>query len=172
VTAIHINPLLGGLPVTTIRVVANTTLPPDRVLYAARDFSERRADIFPAVSVPKLEVHSQGETSANVTEGTRAGFGDNWERCDYDWSQPDLVRATVTDSNVYAVPGSSWEIAATPSDGGSRVEMTWVREFRGNARGRIFGTAFRLFGNRIFNKYGRDIVENLEKVEAKPSPDV
>ena len=151
---------------TTIRVVADTTVPPDRVLYAARDFSDRRADIFPAVSVPKLEVHAEGDTSADVTESTRAGFGDNWERCDYDWSRPGSVKATVKESNVYAVPGSSWEITATPSASGSRVEMIWIREFQSNARGRIFGTAFRLFGNRIFNKYGRDIVKNLEKVEA------
>ena len=77
------------------------------------------------------------------------------------------MTATVTESNVYAVPGSSWEIRATRSDGGSRVEMLWIREFRPNARGRIFGTAFRLLGNRIFSKYGRDIVRNLEKVEAR-----
>jgi len=152
--------------VTTVRVICETTIAPDRVLYAARDFTERRAEIFPAVSVPKLEVHTEGETSADVTEGTSAGIGDNWERCNYDWSRPDSVTATVTESNVYAVPGSSWEIKATPSDGGSRVEMLWIREFRPNARGRIFGTAFRLIGNRIFNKYGREIIENLEKVEA------
>ena len=76
------------------------------------------------------------------------------------------MTATVTESNVYAVPGSSLEIRVTPSGGGSRVEMSWIREFRPNARGRIFGTAFRLIGKRIFNKYGREIVENLEKVEA------
>jgi hypothetical protein len=152
---------------TTIRVVAETTLPPDRVLYAARDFTERRAEIFPAVSIPKFEVHAQGDTSADVTEGTRAGIGDNWERCDYDWSRPGSVRATVKESNVYAVPGSSWEIRAARSESGSRVEMTWSREFRRNARGRIFGTAFRLLGDRIFDKYGRDIVKNLEKVEAR-----
>ncbi len=152
---------------TKIRVVSETTVPPDRVLYAARDFTERRADIFPAVSVSKLEVHTRGETSADVTEGTRAGIGDNWERCDYDWSRPDSVKATVKESNVYAVPGSSWEIKATPTDSGSRVEMIWIREFRRSARGRIFGTAFRLLGNRIFSKYGRDIVRNLEKVEAR-----
>lgn len=92
---------------TTIRVVAQTTLPPDHVLFAARDFSVRRAEIFPAVSVPKLEIHSEAKTSAEVTEGTRAGFGDNWERCDYDWSKPGSVTATVKNSNVYAVPGSS-----------------------------------------------------------------
>jgi hypothetical protein len=152
--------------VTTIRVGVETTVPPDRVLYAARDFSERRAEIFPAVSVAKLEVHAQGESTADVTEGTRAGLGDNWERCDYDWSEPGSVKAAVKESNVYAVPGSSWEINASANDGGSRVEMVWTREFRRNARGRIFGTAFRLLGNRIFNKYGRDVVRNLEKVEA------
>ena len=32
-------------------------------------------------------------------------------------------------------------------------------------RRRRFGTAFRLVGNRIFNKYGREILENLERVE-------
>jgi Polyketide cyclase / dehydrase and lipid transport len=152
--------------VATIRVSADTSVPPDRVLFAAHDFSERRADIFPAVSVPKLEVHGEGDTSADVTEGTRAGIGDNWERCDYDWSQPGSVTATVKDSNVYAVPGSSWDIKATSNETGSRVEMTWVREFRRGPRGRIFGTAFRLFGNRLFDKYARDILENLEKLEA------
>ena len=153
---------------TTIRVMAETSVPADHVLFAAHDFSERRAEIFPAVSVPKLEVHGQSATSADVTEGTRAGIGDNWERCDYDWSRAGSVTATVKDSNVYAVPGSSWEIKATPDGPGSRVEMTWVREFRRGARGRIFGTAFRLFGQRIFDKYGRDILANLEKVEAGP----
>jgi hypothetical protein len=77
------------------------------------------------------------------------------------------VKATDTESNVYAVPGSSWEIKATPKDGGSQVEMVWIREFRRNARGRVFGTAFRLLGNRIFSKYGRDIVRNLEQVETR-----
>jgi hypothetical protein len=153
--------------VTTIRVVSDTSIPPDRVLYAARDFTARRAEIFPAVSIPKLEVHTQGETSADVSEGTRAGIGDNWERCDYDWSTPGSVKATVKESNVYAVPGSSWEIKATPKAGGSHVEMVWIREFRRNARGRAFGSAFRLLGNRIFNKYGRDILRNLEKIEAR-----
>ena len=152
---------------TTIRVAFETNVPPDRVLYAARNFTARRADVFPAVSVAKLEVHARGETTADVTEGTRAGIGDNWERCYYDWSEPGSVAATVTDSNVYAVPGSSWEITAAPNEAGSRVEMTWIREFRPGPRGRIFGTAFRLFGNRIFNKYGRDIIGNLEKVEAR-----
>ena len=76
-----------------------------------------------------------GLTSADVTEGTRAGPIVNWERCQYDWSTPGRVIATVTDSNVYATPASKWEITATPNEaGGSHVEMIWTREFKRGPR--------------------------------------
>jgi hypothetical protein len=152
--------------VPTIRVRADTPVPAERVLEAARDFSSRRADVFPAVSVERMTVHEVEETSADVTEGTRAGVGVNWERCRYDWSQPSVVTATVTDSNVYASPGSSWELKASEADGGASVEMTWVREFQRNARGRFWGSLFRLAGKPIFGKYARDVLRNLEKLEA------
>ena len=119
----------------TVRVVATTRIAPERVPHAARDFSERRERIFPAVSLKRMEVHDLGATSADVTEGTRAGPIVNWERCRYDWSEPDTVVPTVTDSNVYAVPGSSWSLTATRQDGGSRVGISWVREFRSGPRG-------------------------------------
>jgi Polyketide cyclase / dehydrase and lipid transport len=151
--------------VPTVRVVAESSLPPERVLEAAHDFSERRAEVWPAVSVGRLEVHEVGDTWADVTEGTRAGPVVNWERCRYDWSQPGSVKATVTDSNVYAFPGSSWEIKATPKNGGSQVQMMWVREFKRSPKGRLFGTAFRRLGNKLFGKYARDTLENLEKLE-------
>ena len=119
------------------------------------------------MSVDRLVVHEIGETSADATEGTSVGpLGANWERCRYDWSQPDAVKAPVTDSNVYAVPGSSWELKASPNDGGSRVEMVWERQFRRNARGILFGSAFRVFGKRIFDKYAREIVANIERLDA------
>jgi len=152
---------------TTIHTSNESPIAAARVLAAARDFSARRAELFPAVSVQYLEVHELGDTWADVTEGTKAGIGINWERCRYDWSQPGTVTATVVDSNVYAVPGSSWEIRTTPSPlgNGSRVEMIWVREFTDGARGTIFGTLFRLFGKPIFNRYARDTLQNLTKLE-------
>jgi hypothetical protein len=154
--------------VSTIRVVSETSLPPDVVLTAAHDFSERRAEIFPAVELEHFEGHELAESSADVTEGTKVGpFGTNWERCRYDWSQPGTVKAPVTDSNVYEPLPSSWEITATPNNGGSRVEMVWTRKFRGGARGRIFGTLFRLVGKPIFGRYARDVLANLEGLEAR-----
>src|ERR1700758_2689941 len=120
---------------TTIRVATDCTLAPPRVLHAPYDFGPRRTQVWPAVHAEPLTVHALGETTAEATEGTPAGIGINWERCRYDWSEPGRVTATVTDSNVYAHPGSSWQLTAAPAARGSRVEMVWQRTFRRNPRG-------------------------------------
>ena len=155
----------NSAPVTKILVTEATTVPPERVLRAARDFSDRRAKVFPAVSVRHMTVHSVEDTTADVTEGTRVGPFVVWERCKYDWSKPGCVTATVIDSNVYGFPGSSWEITAVPSDRGSSVSMTWTRCFQRRPLGRIMGVAYRRVGQRSFTKYGRDLVKNLEELE-------
>jgi hypothetical protein len=150
---------------TTIHVVTDSPLPAACVLEAARDFTELRAEIWPAVSLEHMEVHELGDTSADVTEGTKAGVGVNWERCRYDWSKPGSVTATVIDSNVYAVPGSSWQLRATPDGNGSRVEMIWTREFKPGARGRVFGTLYRLLGKPMFGRYARQTLANLLQLQ-------
>jgi hypothetical protein len=150
---------------TTIHVTIESQLQPGQVLAAGYDFRPRRAEIFPAVSTEHMEVHQLGETAADVTEGTPAGIGINWERCRYDWSTPRSVIATVTDSNVYQ-PGSSWELRAAPSAVGSSVEMIWIRNFTHDARGRIFGALFRIVGKPIFMRDAKRILRNLERVES------
>src|SRR5215831_2582200 len=149
----------------TVRISMPSHLAPEAVLAAGYDFSARRAQVFPAVSTEHLEVHSLNPGSAYVTEGTPVGIGVNWERCHYDWSRPGEVIANVVDSNVYAPQTSQWILRATPKDGGSRIEMIWVREFRPGTRGRIFGALFRLAGNRIFTQYARQVMRNLEAQE-------
>jgi hypothetical protein len=150
----------------TVHVTTRSCLPPERVLAAGYDFSARRAEIFPAVSIEHLEVHELDDTCADVTEGTAAGVGVNWERCHYDWSNPGAVTATVIDSNVYATDNSRWELRATQADGGSTVEMIWVREFKPGARGQIFGTLFKLVGKPIFSRDAKRIITNLERLES------
>ncbi len=150
---------------TTIRIVTGCSLSPALVLQAARDFGWQRVQVWPAVRTEHLTIHEISGTTADVTEGTPAGIGTNWERCRYDWSEPGQVTATVTDSNVYAHPGSSWRVTATPSSGGSRVEMVWQRTFRHDPRGLIFGTLFRIVGRPIFGRYARQVIANLEELE-------
>jgi hypothetical protein len=149
----------------TIHVTTHSRLSPERVLAAGYDFSARRTAIFRAVSLELLEVHELDDSSADVTEGTPVAVGINWERCRYDWSRPGSVKAVVTDSNVYAPESSSWELRAGPEDSGSKVEMIWVREFTSDARGRIFGTLFRLIGKPIFTREAKRTIRNLERVE-------
>jgi hypothetical protein len=146
----------------TVHVTMSSQLAPQVVLAASCEFSARRADVFPAVSTDHLQVHDLNPESADVTEGTPVGIGLNWERCHYDWATPGVVTATVVDSNVYRPGSSCWVLRAAPDGGGSRIEMIWVREFRSGPRGRIFGTLFRMFGKRIFTRYGKQVVRNLE----------
>ena len=97
---------------------------------AARDFSDRRVDLWPDVHAEFLQMHEIGDTFAEVTEGNPWPIGHVWERLRYDWSQPNMLRGTVVDSNLFK-PGSTWEISATPDNGGSLVEIRAVRHLRG-----------------------------------------
>jgi hypothetical protein len=154
---------------STVHVVLESPVSPEQVLAAAHDFSEHREDVFPAVSVKRMTVHALGDTWADVTEGTRSGPILNWERCRYDWSTPGSVTATVTDSNIYALP-SSWKIAATATPAGSQVEMWWIREFGRRPKALLFGTVFRHFGDRLFGKYARQTLANIERLSEAVTP--
>lgn len=82
-------------------------------------------------------VHRAGDRSAEVTEGNPSPIGPFWERLRYDWSEPGSIKGVVIDSNIFK-PGSTWEITARPADGGTRVAVTMVREFKG-LKGRLVG---------------------------------
>ena len=115
----------------TVQVVDTTSVTAERVLEAARDFSERRAELWPDVHVEHLKVHERGETFAVVTEGNPWPIGYVWERLRYDWSERGALKGVVVDSNLFK-RGSTWEIRATPlPSGGSRVEVTAMRHLRG-----------------------------------------
>ena len=151
----------------TIGVKAQSSLPPERVLEAARDFSSQRAEVWSNVNANHLEVHEKGESFAEVTEGTWI-VGLFWERSRYEWSQPGSVKATVIESNVFE-PGSTWEIRATARDGGSAVEMVLNRGFRRGPKGRI-GSALNhaialnhTVGKWLWGSYLRHALAAVEK---------
>jgi hypothetical protein len=151
--------------VPTVHVVAKTEVAPDRVLEAARDFSERRAELWPDVHPEHLTIHELGESFAEVSEGNPWPIGYVWERLRYDWSKPGSVKAVVTDSNIFK-PGSTWEIRATPAEGGTRVEIIGVRHLRG-FKGRLLAPAFPLgLAKRTVADHLRHFLSKVEQQES------
>ncbi len=121
--------------------------------------SEGRAEIYPNVKAGHFEVHSSGERFAEATEWLwPVGL---WERSRYEWSDPGTLRGTVIESNVLA-PGSTWTLTATPTDGGSRVETVFRRDFLSTARGRV-GWALNRFGSSFANSDLKKMLKEIER---------
>ena len=150
----------------TVHVVDRSPVPHTRVLEAARDFSERRAEMWPDVHAEHLRVHEQGDTFADVTEGNPWPIGHVWERLRYDWSEPGSLKGTVVDSNIFK-PGSTWELRATPENGGSRVEVIGFRHLRG-IKGRLLAPFFPL---GLARKTVADHLRHFLSVLEEESPD-
>jgi hypothetical protein len=147
-------------------VSAETSASPEQVIeIAGKDFSARRAEIWPNVRKTHLVVHDRGIDHADVTEGGTGPARFIWERCRYEWSRPDTVTATVIDSNAL-LPGSTFELRAAPSDGGSTVEMILDRKFRPAGWGRVGYALNRIFGRRGFGFMLRQALKSVEKQAA------
>jgi Polyketide cyclase / dehydrase and lipid transport len=104
-----------------------TSAPPERVIAALTDFTDRRPDIWPGLNRQWYEVYSVGETSAEIREGTGGKRSSIWARERYDWSTPGVVTWTVQES-AFAKPGSFVSAKVDPKEGGgSRIHVTWQR---------------------------------------------
>jgi hypothetical protein len=142
--------------VPTIRFQLLTDLPPDRVLNALIDFSDRRPVVWPNIDHGHFRVHGQGPGWADVTEGNALA----WERNRYEWNAAaGEVTVTAVESDTWA-PGSQWRyrLLSTPS-GGTDVQVTVVRTGRG-PRGMLIGALMTWFGRRMLRS-------DMEKVLAR-----
>jgi hypothetical protein len=137
-----------------------SSTPPDVILGALTDFSPRRPELWPNLSSKLYQVHSVGQTEAEVTEGT-AVLGGVWERTRYDWSEPGVVLIEVEDSNAFA-PGSWWRYQVEPVGSGSRVRFQFDRRPK-NLKGRIVRALLALGGKRMFT---RSLEETLRRLGA------
>ena len=70
-------------------------LTPEQYIAGLTDFGPGRSKLFGNSADEYLKVHDRGRTQADVTEGS----GGIWERLHYDWSDPNHVVLTTTDSN-------------------------------------------------------------------------
>jgi hypothetical protein len=123
----------------TLHFKATTTATPAQFVAGLTDFGPGRAEIFENSSDDELEVHSQGPGEADVTEGS-AGI---WERLHYDWSDPDSVVLTTTDSNTWSnKSGHTYTFKPGPN-GTTEVDYVVVRDgktVKGHLLGLVLGT--------------------------------
>jgi hypothetical protein len=118
---------------------AKTTSTPEQFIAGLTDFGPGRAKLFENSADGYLKVHNKGATEADVTEGS----GGIWERLHYDWSDPNRVVLTTTDSNAWANTASHTYTFTRQSDGTTDIDYEVVREgknLKGRALGLVLGT--------------------------------
>ncbi len=118
----------------TLKFHAKTSATPEQFVAGLTDFGSGRSELFPNSADGDLELHSQGATEADVTEGS----GGIWERLHYDWSDPNHVVVKTTDSNAWGGNSShTYDLNRNP-DGTTDIDYTVVREGK-NVKGRFLG---------------------------------
>ena len=141
----------------TIHLHETTTATPEQFVAALTDFGPGRSKLFGNSADGYLKVHDQGPGQADVTEGSRGV----WERLHYDWSDPNRVVMTTTDSNVWGgASGHTYTFTRQP-DGITAVDVVVVREGK-NFKGRALGVVVGIGGKRFLGKALGNTVKAIE----------
>ena len=111
-----------------------TTATPEQFIAALTDFGPGRKELFENSADDYLQVHDKGPTEADVTEGS----GGIWERLRYDWSDPNRIVLTTTESNAWADGPSHTYTLKRQSDGRTDIDYQVVRDGK-NLKGRFLG---------------------------------
>jgi hypothetical protein len=149
----------------TIHLTETTTATPEQFIGGLTDFGPGRSELFGRSADGYLKVHDQGPTEADVTEGS-AGV---WERLHYDWSDPDRVVMTTTDSNLWGgASGHTYTFSRQP-DGTTELDAVVVRDGK-NVRGRALGAVLTVFGKRVLGKELEKTVKAIEARNGKQQP--
>src|SRR5262245_18108298 len=123
----------------TLHYHQNSTETPEQLVAGVSDFGPGRSKLFARSAVGYLKVHSQGATEADVTEGS----GGVWERLHYDWSDPNRIVMTTTDSNAWGRNSGHTYTFTRKADGTTDVDAVVVREgknFKGRTLELLIGT--------------------------------
>jgi hypothetical protein len=142
---------------STIHFTETTTSTPEQFIDGLTDFGPGRAQLFANSSDDYLKVHARGPGYADVTEGS----GGVWERLHYDWSDPNHVVLTTTDSNLWGGASGHTYTFHRQADGRTGIDITVVREGR-NTKGRLLGIVLGLFGKRVLGKAFDNTVRAIE----------
>jgi len=141
----------------TIHFHQTTNLTPEQYVAGLTDFGPGRSKLFGRSTDEYLKVHQQDRMQADVTEGS-GGF---WERLHYDWSDPDHVVLTTTDSNIWGgASGHTYTFTRRP-DGSTDIDVAVIREGK-NLKGRLLGLVVSTIGRGVLEKAFTESVKAIE----------
>ena len=144
---------------STIHFNQTTTSTPEQFVAALTDFGPGRSQLFGNSADEYLEVYDQGFAHADVTEGS----GGVWERLHYDWSDPNRVTMTTTDSNVWGgASGHTYTFTRQP-DGTTDIDVVVIREGK-NLKGRLLAITLGTVGKRVLTK---EFAKTVKAIEAR-----
>jgi hypothetical protein len=142
---------------STIHFNQTTTLTPEQYVAGLTDFGSGRSKVFGNSADEYLKVHSKGTHDADVTEGS----GGIWERLRYDWSNPNRVVLTTTDSNTWG--GASGYVYTFPRqpNGTTDIDVVIVREGK-TVKGKVLGFVLGTIGQSVLKKAFQNSVKAIE----------
>ena len=148
---------------STIHLHQTTTATPEQFLAALIDFGPGRSKLFGNSADDYLTVHHRGATDADVTEGS----GGIWERLHYDWSDPNRVVMTTTDSNLWGSRSGHVYTFTRRPNGTTDVDAVVIREGR-NLKGRLLGLVLGTVGKGVLRKAFENTGKAIEARYAAP----
>jgi len=144
---------------STLHFHQTTTLTPEQYIAGLTDFGSGRSKLFGNSADEYLKVHSQDRTHADVTEGS----GGIWERLHYDWSDPNHVVLTTTDSNTWGGASVHTYTFKRRPDGLTDIDVVVVRDGK-TFKGRLLGLVLGTVGKGVLEKA---FVNSVKAMEAR-----
>ncbi len=148
---------------STIHLHQTTTLTPEQYIAGLTNFGPGRSKLFGNSADEYLKVHQLSRTQADVTEGS----GGVWERLHYDWSNPQHVILTTTDSNLWGgVSGHTYTFTRHPN-GTTDIDLVVVRDGK-NLKGRLLSLVLGTIGKGVLEKAFLNSVKAIEARSGAP----
>src|ERR1700709_1399779 len=142
---------------STIHLHQTTISTPEQYIASLTGFGSGRSKLFGNSADDYLKVHHRGPSDADVTEGS-AGI---WERLHYNWSDPNRVVLTTSDSNVWgSASGHTYTFTRRPN-GTTDIDVVVVRDGK-NLKGWILGFVLGTIGRGVLEKAFENSVRAIE----------
>ena len=131
----------------TIHFHLETNLALAVVMAGLTDFGASRTEVWPNVDQENFKLHGSGPGWAEVTEGSSIAGG-IWERERYTWDgAAGTVAVETLESNTWG-KGSRWDYRLVPVGGGTRIDVTVVRNPL-NVKAQLIAFGLAIFGRSM-----------------------